>query len=264
MDTSSTSILRCVEGASNDTPLAALERLAILGRYDTGQAVYRCNDSSEHWYRVVAGAARNTALTVDGRRHIVDFVFPGDLFGFGGLRLRQFCVEAIVPRTLIARYPRESVERLADSDPQTARSIRQAAFESIARMQNRIVALGRTRALEKVSVFLLEMSDRTHTAPTGAMFLPMSRYDIADYLGMAVETVSRTLSRLNGSRMIEFRGARQISICDRAALEQLASGVTGVPEGRPARRIEPSSMQSDLRLLASRSHGGPPRSHATS
>jgi CRP-like cAMP-binding protein len=228
MDIPSTSIPKLGEGSARDRPLAALERLATLGRYDTGQCVYHCNDSIEHWYRVVRGAARSSALSDDGRRYIVDFVFPGDLFGFCGLRARHFSVEAIVSGTLIARYPRDRAERLADCDPQIARNIRQAAFEAIARMQKRTIILGRASALEKLSGFLLEMSDRGHTAATGTVFLPMPRYDIADYLAMAVETVSRTLTELRIRRTIVFRDARHVSICDRGALEHLASGLTGV------------------------------------
>ena len=212
--------------ACRDRPLAALERLAILGRYDTGEPVYRCNDSIEHWYRLVSGAARLAAVSGDGRRHIVDFVFPGDFFGFGGFGSRQFCVEAMVAGTLVARYPRSSAERLADADPQTARNIRKAAFQSIARMQRRMVMLGQTSALEKVSAFLLEMSDRSQHCASSAVFLPMSRYDIADYLAMAVETVSRTLTELRIRQTIAFRGVRHVCICNRNALKALTSGLT--------------------------------------
>jgi CRP-like cAMP-binding protein len=227
MDIPSTSIPE-LEETARDTPSAALERLAILGRYDTGQCVYPSNDAIEHWYRVVRGAARSSAFSGNGRRYIVDFVFPGDLFGFCGQRARHISVEAIVSGTLIARYSRDRAERLADCDPQTARNIRLAAFESIARMQKRTVILGRASALEKISAFLLEMSDRGHTAVTGNVFLPMSRYDIADYLAMAVETVSRTLTELRTRRTIVFRDSRHVSICDRGALEHCASGLTDV------------------------------------
>jgi CRP/FNR family nitrogen fixation transcriptional regulator len=230
MEMPSISIPDLAEGTARDTPLAALERLAILGRYDADQCVYHCNDSIEHWYRVVRGAARSSALSNDGRRYIVDFVFPGDLFGFCGQRARHFCVEAIVSGTLIARYPRDRAEKLADCDPQIARNVRQAAFESIARMQKRTAILGRASALEKVSGFLLEMSDRGHAAATGTVFLPMPRYDIADYLAMAVETVSRTLTELRTRRTIVFRDARHVSICDRGVLEHFASGLIDVQQ----------------------------------
>jgi CRP-like cAMP-binding protein len=202
-------------------PLSAMECLAIPTRYDHGAAVYRSNDPVEYWYRVITGAARMSGLTADGNRHIVDFLLPGDLFGFGARGIRPFCVEAIVPETLIARYPRRSAEQLADSDPQIARGIREAAFDSIARLQRRMVILARTSALERVSAFLLEMADRSRGV-SHTVFLPMSRYDIADYLGMAVETVSRALTELRARRAIALRGVRRVQICDRLALEELA------------------------------------------
>jgi CRP/FNR family transcriptional regulator, nitrogen fixation regulation protein len=228
------SIRESEPGVLRDSSLGALERLAILARYEPGESIYRCNDWVEHWYRIVGGAARKSVVSGDGRRHIVDFVFPGDMFGFGVFRSRQFCVEAIASGTVVARYPRRSVERLADYDPQIARIIREAAFDSIARLQRRMVTLGRTSALEKVSAFLLEMSDRSLTPPIEAVFLPMSRYDIADYLAMAVETVSRTLTALRCRHTIAFRSVRQVHICDRRALEQFAGRLTGVISHRSA------------------------------
>jgi CRP/FNR family nitrogen fixation transcriptional regulator len=204
-----------------DRSLRALERLAVVARYEAGESVYRCNDPIEHWYRVVQGAARQSALSGDGRRHVLDFMLPGDFFGFGLSPRRQFCVEALFPGTLIARYPRMGVERLVDYDPLIARNIRELAFEAIVRLQARMVILSRPKALERVSAFLLEMADRAPLSPNGAVFLPMSRYDIADYLGLAVETVSRALTELRQRRVIAFRSVRQLRICDQAALEGL-------------------------------------------
>ena len=209
--------------------LGSLERLAVVARYEAGESVYRCNDPIEYWYRVVRGAARKSALSGDGRRHIVDFMLPGDFFGFGLAGPRHFCVEALVDGTLIARYPRVSVERLADSDPVIARNIRELAFEAIARLQARVVILSRSKALERVSSFLLEMADRSRISSIHTVFLPMSRYDVADYLGLAVETVSRALTELRQRRAIAFRSVRQVRICDRAALEGLVEKLAEPP-----------------------------------
>jgi CRP/FNR family transcriptional regulator, nitrogen fixation regulation protein len=224
-----------VERIPGDRALGDLERLASVARYGIGESVYRFNDPIEHWFRIVAGAARKSTLTGDGRRHIVDFILPGDMFGFGAAE-SQFCVEAIAPATLIARYPRRSAEPLADSDPQIARIVREAAFESITRLQRRMVTLGRTSALEKVSTFLLEMADRYHTAATHTVLLPMSRYDIADYLAMAVETVSRTLTELRARHTIALGAVRQVRICNRGALEEVADRLTE-PGGSAARNL---------------------------
>jgi CRP-like cAMP-binding protein len=227
-------------------PLSALDRLAMTARYETGETVYRCNDPVEYWYRIVAGSARKSAVTADGYRHIVGFLLPGDLFGFGARGVRPFCVEAIVPATLIVRYPRRSAEQLADSNPQIARAIREAAFDSIARLQRRVVILARTSALERVGAFLLEMEDRGHSVSPHTVFLPMSRYDIADYLGMAVETVSRALTELRARRAIILRGVRRVQICDRTALEDLADrrGEFGDSAPRETRWEEPPRARS--------------------
>jgi CRP/FNR family transcriptional regulator, nitrogen fixation regulation protein len=210
-----------------------LESLAVLSRYAAGESVYRRNDPTEYWYRVIRGAARKSALSADGRRHIVDFILPGDFFGFALAQAPRFCVEAIFPATLIARYPRLEAERLADSNPQIGRRIRELAFDSIARMERRMVILGRFRALEKVSAFLLEMADRNPLLPGSTVSLPMSRYDIADYLGLAVETVSRALTELRDRHVILFRGVRQVRLCDRAALEGLAERLSQLGPARP-------------------------------
>jgi CRP-like cAMP-binding protein len=203
-----------------------LESLAIPAHYEAGESVYPCNDPVEYWYRVVRGAARKSALSTDGRRHIVDFFLPGDFFGFGLSCARHFCVEAICPATVIARYPRADAERLADSNPLVARCIRELACNSIARLQRRMVILGRIRAVEKVSAFLLEMADRNGLMCSSTVKLPMSRYDIADYLGLAVETVSRALTELRDRQVIAFGGVRQVRLCDRRTLEELADRVS--------------------------------------
>jgi CRP/FNR family nitrogen fixation transcriptional regulator len=239
----STPTYQCAREMRGDKSLGALERLAVTSRYEAGESVYRCNDPIEHWYRVVRGAARKSALSGDGRRHIVDFMLPDDFFGFGLSVRRHFCVEALFPGTLIARYPRTSVERLADCDPVIARNIRELAFEAIVRLQTRMVILSRSKALERVSSFLLEMADRGRISSSLVVFLPMSRYDIADYLGLAVETVSRALTELRQRHVIALRSVRQLRICDRAALEGLAEKLAE-PGIRPPRQCTPPPASS--------------------
>lgn len=209
----------CTTGSVADAPLGSLESLGARLEFSPGASIYRCGERSEFWYRMVSGAARKCAFTQDGSRQIVDFLRPGDLFGFGTRELHQFSVEALVAGTLVVRYPRSAAERLADFDPQVARQVRELIFESSARVQARVMLLGRTSAVEKVSLFLLEMIDGFCARSTCAIVLPMSRYDIADYLAMSVETVSRALTTLRGRGLIHFGGVRSIQIRDRAALE---------------------------------------------
>jgi CRP-like cAMP-binding protein len=193
--------------------------LATVTRFKRGQAIYPCEDAAGFWYRIVTGAARKCVFTLDGTRQIVDFLRPGDLFGVDAHEIHQFSVETIVSGAKVARDPRHRAELLADSDPQVARRIRQLAFESVSRVHRRMVILGRASALEKVSTFLLEMTDRFGAGSAGTT-LPMSRYDIADYLAMAVETVSRALTNLRERGVILFSAVRCVQIRDRDALEK--------------------------------------------
>jgi CRP/FNR family transcriptional regulator, nitrogen fixation regulation protein len=197
----------------------ALARLMTLVRCEVNEVIYHNQEQAQYWYRVVSGAARKCSLMMDGRRQIVDFLLPEDVFGFGARDLHHFSTEAVTPGTTIARYPRSAAEQLAESDPQVSRWVRQKAFQSISRLQARTLIVGHTSALARVSAFLLEWMDRCNQ-PTGTtIILPMSRYDIADYLAMAVETVSRVLTLLRKQNVIVFCSTRRFRICDRRALE---------------------------------------------
>jgi CRP-like cAMP-binding protein len=209
-------------GSTLTKSLGTLETVATMRRFDVGEPIYLCGQPAEFWYRIEGGAGRKCAFTFDGDRQIVDFLQPGDLFGFDAQEVHEFSVEAIVTGTAVARYPKRSAERITDSEPEVARQIRKLAFESIARVQKRVVILGRATPLEKVSAFLLEMADRFCARSPGAVILPMSRYDIADYLALAAETVSRALTHLRESGAIRLAGVRRVQICDRRALETLS------------------------------------------
>src|SRR5919109_955092 len=141
-------------------PLEVIESLAAIMAYRRGQQIYGQKDPVEHWYRVVSGAARKSALLADGRRQILDFMLPGDFFDLTARAKHAFAVEAIVEGTIVVRYPRRRLEMLADSDPEFGQLIREMAFETISRLQARILILGQMTALEKVGSFVLEMAER--------------------------------------------------------------------------------------------------------
>jgi CRP/FNR family transcriptional regulator, nitrogen fixation regulation protein len=187
--------------------------------YRNGQEIYGENDASEHWYCLISGAARKYALMADGRRRIVDFLLPGDFFGFRARHQHSFAADAIAEGTTVARYLRRSLETAADSDPRLGREIREIAFQSISRSQARLLILGRVTALEKVGAFLVEMADRCLDRSDQTVFLPMSRYDIADYLAISVETVSRALTELNRCGTIRFIDKRHVYLVDCASLD---------------------------------------------
>lgn len=211
-------------GAPPESVPDSLERLATRIEATVNEALYDAGDAADAWYRLIAGAACESVQTANGARQIVDFLLPGDLFGFCSGPSHESSVEVIADGTAFARYPRRRAEELAAVDVDVAQALRQRAFQSISRLQSRIVLLGRTNSLEKVSAFLLEMAERT--GASGDLVLPMSRYDIADYLAMAVETVSRALTRLKARGAIAIVGSRQVRIVDRQALKYRAAPVT--------------------------------------
>jgi CRP/FNR family nitrogen fixation transcriptional regulator len=216
-------------------PLDAMESLATTVQYRRGQEIYAQEDPAEYWYRVVRGTVRKCAIKADGRRQIVDFLLPGDLFGLNTRREHRFAVEAVTDGTVVARYPRRKIERHADFDPRIGRRIREAAFEAISRSQTRMVILGRMSAIEKVGAFLIEMAERTGQGVPEGVVLSMSRYDIGDYLGLASETVSRTLSELRQAGAIRFEGMHRVRILDSKALEEGQANGGGIPAGERCR-----------------------------
>ena len=178
--------------------------------YHRNQEIYGPGGGEEHWFCIISGAARKYVLLADGRRRIVDFLLPGDFFGFRARHEAFFAADAIAEGTQAARYPRRGVEVAADSNLGLARQIRELAFESISRSQARLLILGRVSAREKVHAFLDEMAHRSFDG--NAVVLPMSRYDIADYLAISVETVSRALTDLRRRGTIRAAATRRIQI----------------------------------------------------
>jgi CRP/FNR family nitrogen fixation transcriptional regulator len=199
--------------------LKNLDSLAMITPCRRGQEICGQGRPAETWYCVLSGAARRYVIRLDGRRQIVDLLLPGDCFGFTADSEYDFAVEAVTDATVVAGYPRRRAEMLADSDPRVSREIRQAAFEALSRLQSQLLIVGRITALEKVGSFILEMAERLSRAGSQRVALPVSRYDIADYLAVSVETVSRSLTDLKHRGVIRLSGTRTVEIMDRDALE---------------------------------------------
>lgn len=220
------------------TPMRAfggLERIASVASYRFGETIYFQDQRADCWYSILRGAARECAVNEDGRRQIVDFLLPGDVFGFSNGEARGLAAEIIAEPALVACYPRDRAEALAEADAAVGRGIRQLAFESIERLQRRALLLGCNSAMQKVSAFLLEMALRCGSISHEPIALPMTRYDIADYLALRVETVSRTLSALRRQSAIALVGTRTVRIIDRGRLAALEAQVTRLPPAQQLR-----------------------------
>jgi CRP/FNR family nitrogen fixation transcriptional regulator len=200
-------------------PLQSLDFIATIMTCHRGQEICREVHPAEHWYFVISGVVRRCVLRSDGRRQIVGLLLPGDFFGFTAGDEYDYTAEAVAEGTMLASYPRRRVEALADSDPRLARELRQVTFEAMSRLQAQLLILGRITALEKVGSFILEMETRLPHGRGDSIALPVSRYDIADYLALSVETVSRSLTDLKHRGIIKLLGTRTVSIVDRDVLE---------------------------------------------
>ena len=189
-------------------------------KYRRGAEIFGEAEPAEYLYQVIDGAARSYKLLSDGRRQIGAFHLAGDVFGLENCEAHRFTAEAIVDTTVrLAR--RVNLASVAERDATVAGDLLRMTASNLQHAEDHMLLLGRKTALERVAAFLLEM-DRRLTA-AGVMALPMCRRDIADYLGLTLETVSRALSVLHDKDILGFVGQtqRQIVLLDRPKLAEL-------------------------------------------
>jgi CRP/FNR family nitrogen fixation transcriptional regulator len=182
--------------------------------------IYRAGEPADRVFEVTDGAVRSHKVLSDGRRQICSLHLPNDVFGLEYGPNYRFTAEAIVG-TAVRVVRRHSLEYVAATDVQVARDLLNMTARTLRHAEDHLLLLGRKLALEKVAAFLLEMDMRL--ARTGMVALPMSRVDIADYLGLTLETVSRALSHLRDQRVLEFSetSQRQIILRNRERLQKL-------------------------------------------
>ena len=174
-----------------------------------GTKIFGEAEPADYIYQVVEGAVRSHKLLSDGRRQIGAFHLPGDIFGLENGDLHRFTAEAIIDTT-VHLVERLSLEGAAKSDPAMARALLTLTTENLQHVENHMLLLGRKNSRERVAAFLLEMNGRV-TGPS-VVTLPMSRRDIADYLGITLETVSRALSDFKQKGYLRFVDATQRQI----------------------------------------------------
>ena len=189
-------------------------------KYLRGAEVFGEAEPAEYIYQVIDGAVRSYKLLSDGRRQIGAFHLVGDIFGLENGGVHRFTAEAIVDTT-VRLVKRVSLAHVAESDATVARDLLNMTATNLKHAEDHMLLLGRKTSLERVAAFLLEMDHRLTAA--GVMALPMCRRDIADYLGLTLETVSRALSTLHGQGILGFMGQtqRQIVLLDRPKLAEL-------------------------------------------
>ena len=189
-------------------------------KYLRGTEIFGEAEPADYVYRIRSGAVRTFKLLLDGRRQIGAFHLAGDIFGVENGDVYRFTAEAIVNTSVwIANRRRIFGDA---SEENTTKDVLKLIARSLNHAENHLLLLGRQTSLEKVAAFLTEMDQRMGSP--GVMILPMNRRDIADYLGLTIETVSRALSVLCCEGILSFRGQRhrEIVLHSRSKLAQMA------------------------------------------
>src|SRR4051794_37104731 len=202
--------------------LSRAQAILIEFKYKKGSEVYGEAEPANYIYQVVEGAVRSHKLLSDRRRQIGAFHLPGDIFGLENGKVHRFTAEAIVDTT-VRLIKRRSLEREAKTDAVMVRNLLQMTNDNLQHVENHLLLLGRKSARERVGAFLLEMNGRLKSR--GAIALPMSRRDIADYLGLTLETVSRALSVYQRQGYLKLAGPmlREITVLNPAGLREVES-----------------------------------------
>jgi CRP/FNR family transcriptional regulator, nitrogen fixation regulation protein len=197
---------------------AATPTVGSVQSFTKDEEIFAEGDKAAYVYKVLSGVVRTSKLLSDGRRQIDAFHLAGDIFGIEAGDEYRFCAES-VGNCVVVAYRRSHLAALTGSDAQLGQDMTMGMMRSLVRAQNHMLLLGRKSALEKIATFLLGMAART--ADDSTLDLPMSRTDIADHLGLTIETVSRSFTQLERQGIIGLPSARRIVLSNRAALERL-------------------------------------------
>ncbi|MDX8354987.1 helix-turn-helix domain-containing protein [Cognatiyoonia sp. IB215182] len=190
-----------------------------------GKHLFHEGDPADHVYEVASGVLRLTRIMEDGRRQVIAFGYPGDTVGFPSDGTYHTDCDALVPSTLVV-HRRAHLES-ANGDPVLHQRLLNAALREISAMQDHFMMLGRKSSIEKLASFLMVLTARVgqELGDYDEVTLPMTRADIADFLGLTTETVSRTFTQLRKSQIIATDHANTVIVLKPLALAAIAEGV---------------------------------------
>jgi len=214
----------------NAIPDAGLHRLGEASTTHTaapGSTFITEGDAASAFFNITGGTARLYKLLPDGRRQITGFASVGHFLGLAVSDAYAFSAEAIEP-VQYCRFARLKLRALLDDFPAMEKRLLQLASNELVAAQEQMLLLGRKTARERVATFLLAQSRSGPLCPLPRtqFALPMTRGDIADYVGLTIETVSRTLTKLRSDGLVDIPNQSEIVIRNRARLERIAEGMT--------------------------------------
>ena len=213
------SFCRCL----NDDDLEVFSKVSFEKKYTDKENIFLQNDPSTHLFNITEGNVKIYQLLDDGRIQIIGFLYPGDFFGTYKNNKYNYSAEAIGDlRTCV--FDQKVLDKYMDQNPVLAKElINQTSYE-LTLAQDRMTVMGRLNAIEKIANFLINISNQRKRIgwPCNPISLSMTRQDIADYLGLTIETVSREISKLKSSNIIKIISSKQLFINDFEKLDQIS------------------------------------------
>ena len=210
----------------NEEEISLLDEISTDFNRDTKQILCAEGDPADYLFNLQEGTVRLSKMLPDGRRQITGFLFPGDFFGLACKDIYSYTAEAITP-VKTCRFRRSKITEKFRELPQLGERVFEMTTTELQSAHDQMLLLGRKSASEKLCSFLLYMAEKTKllgATPVNHAYLPMSRADVADYLGLTVETVSRQFTKLAQAGLIKLEGAHHVILLDPDALHEMAEG----------------------------------------
>jgi CRP/FNR family transcriptional regulator len=209
--------------ALDEDEIVELERIMAPARLQANQMLVQEGDPRLRVFTLTSGMLRLSTMLPDGRRQIAGFLIPGDYLGLADDEIHSQTAEAVTPSALCAfQVPR--MEALMERFPRLKDRLHRMTRSALRQSRDNQMILGRLTPVEKIATFLLVASRRAaeNGLPASPVVLPMTRTDIADYLGLTIETVSRSFTKLKNSGLIRLPDPHQVEIADQPGLEAAA------------------------------------------
>ncbi len=206
--------------------LSLLAEIVQIVRLDAHENLFHEGEPADHLFNVTSGTVKLFKLLPDGRRQITGFMITGDFLGLSVNETYSYTAEAVTDVTL-CRFPRHKLDRLTEQYPRLQRRLFAMASNELVAAQDQMLLLGRKSAREKICSFLVTLADRAirRGQIESPVHMPMSRSDIADYLGLTTETVSRTITQLKTAGLIQLQPSGRVQLNDLEALRGEAEGI---------------------------------------
>jgi len=211
------SFCRCLD----DSKLQVFSNISFQKEFSNGENIFIQNDPSQYLYNITEGNVKIYQLLDDGRIQIIGFLYPGDFFGTYRNNKYNYCAQSI-GELKVCVFEQKILDRYLDENPVLSKELLNKTSFELTLAQDRITVLGKLKAVERISKFLLNISEQRERIgwQNNPISLPMTRQDIADYLGLTIETVSREFSNLKSSNIIKIISSKQIYLTDLESLKK--------------------------------------------